>query len=362
MGLTVPPTEPPVFFTGPATGTTMEPLHTGLCAELDVDHPVVQAPVGSVSTPALAAAVADAGGLGMLAMSWREADAIREAYTAAAAATDGVVGANVVLDESTGVLSPSACLDACLDAGASVVSFSFGDAEPYIDRVHAVGGTVLVTVGSAGEARTAVAAGADIVVAQGREAGGHVQSDVTTLALLPRVADAVEVPVVAAGGLGDGRGLAAALTLGADGGWFGTRFVATEESGAHETYRERIVDAPETATRLTDLFDRGWPDQPHRVLETDAVSRTDAPDPAATSTEGEQGRTPERVARTADGEPVYRRADTPPLDGMDGDLAALPHYAGQSVGLAQDVVPAGEVVDRLVAEARTALADAVPSE
>jgi len=330
------------------------PLHTALCSELGIAHPVVQAPVGSVSTPALAAAVADAGGLGMLAMSWREADAIRDAYTAAASATDGVVGVNVVLDESTGVLSPSACLDACLDAGASVVSFSFGDAGPYIDRVHEAGGTALVTVASAAEARAAVDAGADMVVAQGREAGGHVQSDVTTFALLPRVADAVDVPVVAAGGLGDGRGLAAALTLGADGGWFGTRFVAAEESGAHESYREGIVDAPETATRLTDLFDRGWPDQPHRVLETDEVRRQIGRD----SDDVDDANDPEQIAQMPDGEPINRLADMPPLDGMTGDVEALPHYAGQSAGLAGDVRPASEVVSRLVSGARAALADA----
>ncbi|WP_336357788.1 NAD(P)H-dependent flavin oxidoreductase [Haloarcula sp. CGMCC 1.6347] len=332
----------------------MAPLQTPLCAKIGIHHPVVQAPVGSVSTPALAAAVADAGGLGMLAMSWRDADAIRDAYTEAATATDGVIGVNVVLDESTGVLSPSACLDACLDAGTSVVSFSFGDAEPYIDRVHEAGGTAMVTVGSAAEAEAAADAGADVVVAQGREAGGHIQSDVTTMALLPRVADAVPVPVVAAGGLGDGRGLAAALTLGADGGWFGTRFVATTESGAHETYRERIVDAPETATRFTELFDRGWPDQPHRVLETDEVRQQ----PGADSDGETGGSDSEQVARMPDGEPISRLADMPPLADMTGDVEALPHYAGQSAGLAQDVRPAGEVVARLVSDARAALADA----
>jgi len=332
----------------------MAPLQTPLCSEIGIDHPVVQAPVGSVSTPPLAAAVADAGGLGMLAMSWREADAIRDAYTDAANATDGVVGVNVVLDESTGVLSPSACLDACLDAGAPVVSFSFGDAGPYIDRVHEAGGTAMVTVGSAADAKAAVDAGADVVVAQGREAGGHVQSDVTTMTLLPRVADAVPVPVVAAGGLGDGRGLAAALTLDADGGWFGTRFVATEESGAHEAYRQQIVDAPETATRFTDLFDRGWPDQPHRVLETDEVRQQAGHD----LDEIDDASDPEQIAQMPDGEPISRFTDMPPIAGMTGDVEALPHYAGQSTGLAQDVRPAGEVVARLVSDARAALADA----
>lgn len=317
----------------------MATLHTPLCSALGIDAPVVQAPVGSVSTPALAAAVTDAGGLGTLAMSWREASAIRRAYRTAADRTDGPIGVNVVLDGATGELPPEECLDACLDAGASVVSFSFGEADPYVERVHDAGGTALVTVGSANAARAAVDAGADVVVAQGAESGGHLQSDVATMALVPRVADAVDVPVVAAGGISDGRGLAAALALGADGVWLGTRFVATRESAAHDAYRDRLLDSEATATRRTEQFDRGWPDQPHRVVETGATHGTPT-DP---------------VAYTDEGERIEANADLPPLAGMSGDISALPHYAGQSVGGVTDAPSAGAVVDRLVAEAVTAL-------
>ncbi|MFC6864986.1 NAD(P)H-dependent flavin oxidoreductase [Halomicroarcula sp. GCM10025817] len=327
----------------------MPALRTPLCPALGIEHPVVQAPVGSVSTPELAAAVADAGGLGLLAMSWREHGAVAEAYQAATDRTDGVVGVNVVLDDSTGTRSPSACLDACLDAGATVVSFSFGDAGPYVDRVHDAGGVALVTVGSAAEAREAVAAGADVVVAQGAESGGHVQSDVTTMALVPRVAESIDVPVVAAGGIGDGRGVAAALSLGADGVWLGTRFVATAESGAHESYRSTLTDAPETATRRTELFDRGWPDQPHRVIETGDVQA------AAAEGGDERPGVGDTVATTADGDPVERYADVPPLAGMAGDVDALPHYAGQSVGVTTDAPPAATVVESLLSEAVVAL-------
>jgi nitronate monooxygenase len=315
-------------------------IDTPLRDALRIEHPVIQAPVGSVSTPELAAAVADAGGLGLLAMSWRDADSIRGSYATAAERTDGVVGVNIVLDESTGELPPSDCLDACLHAGASVVSLSFGDPEPYVDRVHESGATVLVSVGNVGAARDAVAAGADIVVAQGSEAGGHLQSDVSTMALLPRVADAVDVPVVAAGGISDGRGLAAALSLGADGVWLGTRFVATVESGAHEQYKQRVATSRETATRRTTQFDNGWPDQPHRVLETKGADES-------------TGR-----AYTADGTPIEQDADLPPLAGMSGDIEALPHYAGQSVGGVSGIPPAGRVVESLVAEAVEALGDA----
>jgi nitronate monooxygenase len=313
----------------------MPSLQTPLCTALGIDVPVVQAPVGSVSTPELAAAVTEAGGLGTLAMSWRAESAISRVYRTATDRTDGPVGVNVVLDDSTGELPPADCLDACLDAGASVVSFSFGRADPYVERVHDAGGTALVTVGSADQARAAVDAGADVVVTQGAESGGHLQSDVSTMALVPRVAEAVDVPVVAAGGISDGAGLAAALTLGADGVWLGTRFVATRESGAHPAYRDRLLDSEATATRRTEQFDRGWPDQPHRVVETDAPDGT-ATDP---------------VAYTQAGEPIEANADLPPLEGMSGDVDALPHYGGQSVGGVTDIPPAGAVVDRLVEEA-----------
>ncbi|MDS0276278.1 nitronate monooxygenase [Halomicroarcula sp. S1AR25-4] len=320
----------------------MPSLYTPLCDVLGIEAPVVQAPVGSVSTPALAAAVADAGGLGTLAMSWRDEDAIRASFEAATDRTDGVVGVNVVLDESTGELSPGDCLDVCLDAGASVVSLSFGDPTPYVDRVHDAGGTVLVSVGCADEARRAVDAGADVVVTQGSESGGHLQSDVTTMALVPSVADAVDVPVVAAGGISDGRGMAAALTLGADGAWLGTRFVATTESGAHPSYRRRIAAGSATETRRTEQFDVGWPDQPHRVLDVDddidAAHERDSP-----------------VARRADGTPIARDADLPPLAGMTGGVDALPHYAGQSAGGVETVASAGEVVASLVRETRATL-------
>jgi nitronate monooxygenase len=324
----------------------MVSLQTPLCPVLDIEVPIVQAPIGSVSTPELAAAVADAGGLGLLAMSWRDADAIREAYQAATGQTDGRVGVNVVLDESTGELPPGECLDACLDAGANIVSVSFGDPAPYVDRIHDAGATALVTVGSADEARAAAAAGADVVVAQGGESGGHLQSDVSTIALVTRVADAVDVPVVAAGGIAGGRELAAALALGADGGWLGTRFVATEESAAHEAYRANVADASATDTRRTVQFDVGWPDQPHRVLADSGFDES-ASDP---------------VAHTAAGDPVEANEDIPPLAGMSGDVTALPQYAGQSAGGVDAVKPAGDVVRSLVDETVTALdgaADAV---
>jgi nitronate monooxygenase len=332
-------------------------LDTALCSTLGVDVPVVQAPIGSASTPVLAAAVADAGALGTLALSWYTPTEARRVVERTLGLTGGRVAVNLVLDPDTGETPTGELLDAALDAGVELVSLSFGDPTPYVDRVHDAGGSVLATVGSADEAAHVVEAGADVVVAQGWEAGGHVQSEVATLPLVPRVVDAVpaDVPVVAAGGIGDGRGLAAVLALGADGGWLGTRFVATAESGAHDRYKRAVAAASEDETVYGEPFPKGWPDQPHRAIANETTEQWES---AGRPPLAERSDTDESVARTPDSEPVERYDDLPPLAGMEGDVDALPQYAGQSVGLTDEVVSATAVIDRIVGEAETALARA----
>src|SRR5207253_8739401 len=164
-------------------------------------------------------------------------------------------------------------LDAMLDAGLRIVSLFWGDPGPYVDRVHQAGGVVLHTVGSAEEAKRAVQAGAGGVVAQGFEAGGHVWGRVGTIALVPAVVDAVApIPVIAAGGIADARGVAAVFALGAQAAWIGTRFLLAEEAPIHEHYRSRLIAANETDTDwFSDLFDQGWPAAPHRVLRNSTV-------------------------------------------------------------------------------------------
>ncbi|WP_318566866.1 nitronate monooxygenase [Salinigranum marinum] len=329
----------------------MPSLRTPLTRQLGIDVPVVQAPIGSATSPALAAAVAEAGGLGTLAVTWRDPADVPAAVAATRRRTDGPVGANVVVDPGATATPTDALVDACLDAGVDVLSLSFGDATPYVGRAHDAGVDVWVTVGSAAEAQEAVAAGADVVVTQGVEAGGHLQSDVSTMALVPRVVDAVDVPVVAAGGIGDGRGLAAVLALGADAGWLGTRFVATEEARAHTRYRRRIVSAAETDTVSGTPFDEGWPDVPHRVLRNATVDEWDA---RGRPPRGERPGEGDVVARV-DGTDVRRYEDSLASPEATGDVEALPLYAGQSSGLVSDVRPAETVVERLVTEAREAL-------
>lgn len=329
-------------------------IRTPLCELLEIEYPIVQAPIGSATTPELAAAVSNAGGLGHLAVTWRGLEETRNVIRETQALTDHPFAVNLVLDDATTVVETDAHLEAILEAGAPIVSFSFGDASPYVDRVHDADATAMQTVGSADAARQAVDAGIDVVVTQGLEAGGHVQSEVATTVLVPRVADAVgdEVPIVAAGGIADGRGIAAALALGADGAWLGTRFVATEEASVHDEYRRRLRESDETDTSYTTLYDKGWPGMPHRVLrnETLEVWQSAGRPPA-----GERPGEDDVVARAGDGEPIERYDEALATPDVEGDIESMALYAGQSVGLTDDVRPAESVLETLVSETHEAI-------
>ena len=234
-------------------------MKTPVCELLGIEQPIVQAPMSALAE--LAAAVSNAGALGMLALSWSTpaGDVVRQT----AALTDRPFGGNLIISSDQ-----HRRLDEALEAGLRIVSLFWGDPTGYVEQVHEAKGVVLQTVGSAEEARRAVASGVDVVVAQGWEGGGHVQSQVATLPLVPAVVDAVApVPVIAAGGIGDARGVAAVFALGAQAAWLGTRFLLAEEMPLHDEYRRRVIDAVETdAQWYADLYDVGWPDAPHRAL------------------------------------------------------------------------------------------------
>src|SRR3954449_1591140 len=213
-------------------------MRTPLCELLGIDHPIVQAPMSAI--PELAAAVSNAGALGMLTLTWSDpaGDVVRQT----AKLTDRPFGGNLILDSDQ-----HRRLEDALEAGLRIVSLFWGDPGPYVDQIHDANGIVLHTVGTADEARRAVDSGADVIVAQGWEAGGHVRSQVATLPLVPAVVDAVApVPVIAAGGIGDARGVAAVFALGAQAAWLGTRFLLAEEMPTHQEYRRRLIDAAES--------------------------------------------------------------------------------------------------------------------
>jgi nitronate monooxygenase len=221
-----------------------------------------------------------------------------------------------------------------------------GGFQQYIEPVHDAGGIVLHTVGSAEEARRAVASGVDVVVAQGWEAGGHVWGTVATLPLVPAVVDAVApVPVIAAGGIADARGVAAVLALGAQAAWLGTRFLLAEEMPIHEDYRRRLIAAAETDPQwYPNLYDVGWPDSPHRALQNSTARAWEA---AGRPPDSQRPGAGDVIAHFGSGESIVRYEPAPPMVGTTGDIEALSMWAGQSVALARKSQSAAEIVAEL---------------
>jgi NAD(P)H-dependent flavin oxidoreductase YrpB (nitropropane dioxygenase family) len=324
-------------------------LATPLCDRLGIQLPIVQAPIGSAATPELVAAVANAGGLGMLALTWVTVPQAVDRIRRVRQLSDRPFGVNLVLE-----FPIDEVLAARLDQGVTVISTFWGDPAAVTGRVHAAGALHLHTVGTAEEARRVVEGGVDVVVAQGWEAGGHVWGQVATMALVPAVVDAVRpVPVIAAGGIGDGRGLAAVLALGAQAGWLGSRFLTAAEAATHRVYRRRVLDAAAQDAVYTRCFDGGWPDAPHRVIRNSTLTEWEAAGcPSSPGRPGEDG----VVATDLGGRPQLRYGSMIPVPGMAGDLEAMALYAGQSVGLVHEVVPAAQVVGAVASRAAGILA------
>jgi NAD(P)H-dependent flavin oxidoreductase YrpB (nitropropane dioxygenase family) len=316
------------------------------CRLFAVDRPIVLAPMAGVVTPDLVAAVCNAGGLG-LAPVWRLApEALMAEVRRIRGLTDRPFGVNLNMD-----FRDAAQLEACLDEGVGIVSLFWGDTGDFVARAKARGARVIVTVSTAAGAREAVALGADAVCAQGWEAGGHVSSRVSTMALVPRVVDAAgDVPVVAAGGIADGRGLAAALALGASAAWIGTRFLSAEEAAVHPVYLARLLDAAEDDTdHYDDLYDLGWPDAPHRALRNSTSAMWEA---AGRPPVGQRPGDGDVLARRPDGGEILRYQSASPHSGLDGEIEALSMWCGQGVGLVGRVQPAAEIVAEIVDQAR----------
>ncbi len=314
-------------------------MTTRLQTLLDLRYPICQAPTGSIAGPELAAAVSDAGALGAMALTWASPEIAAELVHRVREATTAPFQVNYAL------YKPPRSLAAALDAGAPVVTFSWGDPAPYLDQVRAAGARLGIQVANIAGARRAVDLGADFLVCQGIEAGGHVQSTTPLDNLLPGVLDAAQgLPVVASGGIGDGAGIARVLPLGADAAMLGTRFVATSESGAHPAYKERLTQAAPGGTALTVCFDGDWPYASHRVLRNPTLEGWEA---SGCPPRGQRPGEGETVGRTAGGEPIRRYDDTAPRLGMSGDVGDMALYAGTSSALVRDVPPAADLVARL---------------
>jgi nitronate monooxygenase len=303
--------------------------------------PVVQAPIGPAATPALAAAVSEAGGIGSLGASWTEPGMLRAQIREVRRRTERPFMVNLVL-----AFEQEERLELALAEGVELVSFSWGIDAGLVARAQAAGATVLAQAGSAAEARAAVDAGCDVVVAQGVEAGGHVQGDTGVLALVEELTRTLPVPVLAAGGIADGQGVAAAMAAGAAGAMLGTRFAATEEADVHAEWSARLVAASAADTVLTGLFDGGWPGAPHRVLRNSTYRRWDEagrPPPGSRPGEGD-------VVAQSGGIDIERYAADEPRRDTTGELEAMCLYAGRGVGRITSVEPAADVVSRIASE------------
>lgn len=319
---------------------------TAVCELLGIEIPIVQAPMGGAVGPALAAAVSNAGGLGTLALWGADIETLRRQVRETRALTNKPFAVNLNLE-----FPQEERLDVCLQENVPVISLFWREPSALVARAKAGGAMVLHTVSTAKEARQAVECGVDVIVAQGWEAGGHVRGTVGTMPLIPAVVDAVgPVPVIAAGGIADGRGLAAALALGASGAWIGTRFLASSEVAIHPHYRERLLRATENDTvYLEDLFDIGWPKAPHRVLRNSTVATWEAAGRPATGQRPGEG---EVVATSLSRGPIVRYRSYTPAPDAGGDVEALSLWAGQSVGLVHKIQPAAEIVQEIDREAK----------
>lgn len=321
-------------------------LRTPLLATLQCQLPIVLAGMGGVARHRLAAAVANAGGFACLGMvrepEWR----IREEIAAFRALSDRRFAVNLIPAATEASLLRRQ-VNTCLDAGVPAMALFWDVDRALIRRLKGAGVQVIHQVGTLAAAEAALAAGADVLIAQGVEAGGHVHGTTSTLALLPELVALSPVPVVAAGGIASGQALVAALALGAQGACMGSAFLATTEANVHRHHQLRLLAATADDTVYSRDFVGAWRQPaPVRVLPN-AVTRGER------AVEQERGLTPPIGAQ--DGQPVYLFSTDSPLADATGVLDDMALYAGQSCGQLQRLCSAGERIRRIVAQAERTL-------
>lgn len=313
-------------------------MHTRLCDLLGITHPIVNAPMAGPAKADLAAAVSEAGGLGLIGGSSGDPEWLRQQIKATRERTSRPFG--------VGFISSFPGLDGlvavAIEEGVAVIAHSFADPTPYVPAAHAAGILVLAQVQTVAQAVQAAAAGVDAIAAQGVEAGGHTGTSSATLPLVPAVIDAVgDIPVIAAGGIADGRGLAAVLMLGAEGAWIGTRFAVSRESAGSEWGKARVVAAGTDDTVLTKVYD--------------LIS--ESPFPAGIADHVLQNRYTRtwhgREAELLQERTAWRARLEQASQQGDAELAAV--RAGNVAGLIDAVEPAGDILRRIIAEAEAIL-------
>ncbi len=311
-------------------------LRTPICDLFGIEHPVFLAGMGEVAFAEVVAAVSEAGGYGTLGMGASPPERIRDQMRRVRALTDKPFGVDMLAALPDHV---TAAIDVIIGEGASCFVAGLGVPAPIIEKCHRAGVKVMVVCGKVSHAVASEDAGCDAVVAQGTEAGGHTGL-VAGMALIPQTVDAVGIPVLAAGSIVDGRGLAAALAFGAQGVWMGTRFIASEEARASRGYKERVLKLGSADTRIT----RCYSGKPMRVLDNAYAQAWEK--------------------RTAELQPFPAQMAISTREGVfnftddrltDPERTCMP--AGQGVGGIDEILPAREIVARVVAEAEEVLGD-----
>jgi enoyl-[acyl-carrier protein] reductase II len=314
-------------------------MRTRLCDLLKIEHPVMLAGMGGVSYSALVAAVSNAGGYGCLGASTMSRAELVDEMAATRALTTRPFGVDLLTAFPETL---RANVELLIEGGATSFVAGLGVPSAVIDLCHDHGVLVISMCGKVEHARRALDAGCDVVVAQGTEAGGHTGA-VATMPLVPMIVDALDgaIPVVAAGGIFDGRGLVAALALGADGVWIGTRFIATPEARALPGYRERILESHEDST----VISRAFSGKPMRVMKNETTERYEAePDLLRPF--------PDQLA-VAHNDGTFHLGGDEMTTGVDPEREGYP--AGQVVGAIDEILPASELVRRIVGEAEATL-------
>jgi len=326
-------------------------LRTPLCELLGIEYPIVQAGMGFVARGPLAAAVSAAVGLGTIGAASLGAKGLREEIRKVRDLTDRPFAVDILFAtigrpqkneaEARFTQETQELIDVVFEENVPVLASGLGDPGPIVPQAHALGMKVLALVGNTKNAKRVAASGVDVVIAQGYDGGGHT-GQVGTMTLLPSVLDAIDLPVMAAGGIADGRGLAAVLAMGGVGAWIGTRFIATDEAWGHDNYKQRIVEIDDEGTIRTRCFSG----KPCRMIKNDVTSAWEDPE-----LQKQIKPFPQQFGVIS----KWLGHDPYMAGRRDGNVERGALAAGQSSALIHDVRPAGEVLRRIVDEASEAL-------
>ena len=321
-------------------------LKTAISKALGLETPLINAGMAFVAGPALAAAVSNAGGLGMLGTGMAPAEGLRQMIRATRALTNRPFGVDLI-----GTFTEDAHIDVLVEEAVPVAVF-FWDlpTKDAVARLRRAGVRFWMQVGRMSEAADAVARGAEALIVQGSEAGGHNRSEAPLAQLLPRLRVAhPNVPMIAAGGIFDGASMAAALCLGAEAVWCGARFLASSEANAHAGYKQAVVDAGVGGTEITRVFGPEWPGQEMRALTNKAVVAARGREAAALAeSEGEIIGSVELGGNTL---PVPRYSAILPTPEFKADLDWSCLTAGECAADIHSIEPAGDIVRRMTVEA-----------